>query len=53
MQNNSGYATCTRKDCFAYRDEWNRHKNVCTILWNNDFMGGGSQLPVFQNNWTV
>ena len=47
MANNSGYATCTRKECFAYRAEWNRHINVCTILWNNDFVGGGQTIARF------
>ena len=48
MANNSSYATCTRKECFAYRAEWNRHINVCTILWNNDFVGGANNCPFFK-----
>ena len=44
----NGYATCMRKECFAYRIEWNHHKDACTALWNNDFRGGVDECPFFK-----
>lgn len=42
----NGHATCTRNDCFAWREKWYNHENVCEILYENDF--GKRSCPFFK-----